>query len=86
MTDEVAELVLSDNRDQNEVLGVARAHAPEMLSVHARMITELVAGRGLDRNLEVLPDEAGIAALEAADNGPVQPGAVHAARARQARR
>ena len=35
MTDEVAELVLADNRDQNAVLGIARAHAPAMLNVHA---------------------------------------------------
>ena len=33
MTDEVAELVLADNRGQNRVLGASRLHAPVMLSV-----------------------------------------------------
>ncbi len=37
------------------------------------------------RKLEVLPDDAGFAALEAAGAGSDQPGAVHAARAHQAR-
>ena len=73
MTDEVAELVLADNRDQNAVLGIARAHAPEMLNVHARFIVDLAARTGLDRRLEVLPDAEGIAALEAAGAGLTSP-------------
>ena len=43
MTDDVAELVLADNRAQNAVLGIARTRAPEMLATHARMIDDLVA-------------------------------------------
>ena len=35
MTDEVADLVLADNRGQNRVLGASRLHAPVMLSVHS---------------------------------------------------
>ena len=73
MTDEVAELVLDDNREQNDVLGVARAHAPAMVSVHARVVAELAARRGLDRKLEVLPDKAGFAALEEAGTGLSSP-------------
>ncbi|QYN40119.1 NAD-glutamate dehydrogenase [Pseudonocardia sp. DSM 110487] len=73
MTDEVADLVLADNRDQNEVLGIARAHAPAMVSVHARLTTDLGTRRGLDRELEVLPDGAGFAALEAAGAGLTSP-------------
>ncbi|GAA0924975.1 NAD-glutamate dehydrogenase [Pseudonocardia zijingensis] len=73
MTDEVAELVLADNRDQNEVLGIGRAHAPAMVSVHARLTADLEARRGLDRTIEVLPDEAGFAALEKAGAGLTSP-------------
>jgi glutamate dehydrogenase len=73
MTDEVSELVLADNRDQNAVLGIARAHAPSMVSVHGRLTADLVARHGLVRKLEVLPDEAGFAALEAAGQGLSSP-------------
>ncbi|OJG04120.1 NAD-specific glutamate dehydrogenase [Pseudonocardia autotrophica] len=65
MTDEVSALVLADNVAQNQVLGVARAHAPGMVGVHARMVTDLAGRTGLDRTLEVLPDEAGFARLAA---------------------
>jgi len=73
MTDEVAELVLTDNRDQNAVLGAARAHAADMLGPHARLIDDLEERTGLDRRLEVLPDAAGFAALEAAGQGLTAP-------------
>jgi glutamate dehydrogenase len=73
MTDEVAELVLADNRDQNAVLGIARAHAPAMAGVHGRLTTDLVQRHGLVRELEVLPDEAGFAALEATGQGLSSP-------------
>ena len=73
MTDEVAELVLADNRDQNAVLGIARAHAPAMANVHRRLVADLVARRGLDRELEVLPEDAGFAVREAAGLGLTSP-------------
>jgi glutamate dehydrogenase len=71
--DEVAELVLADNREQNAVLGIARSHAPAMANVHARMISDLVERTGLDLELEVLPDAAGFAELEAAGEGLTSP-------------
>ncbi|MGV9802385.1 NAD-glutamate dehydrogenase domain-containing protein, partial [Mycobacterium sp. NPDC003449] len=55
MTDEVGELVLADNKDQNDLMGTSRANAPSMLSVHSRMIKDLVDNRGLNRELEALP-------------------------------
>jgi glutamate dehydrogenase len=73
MTDEVAELVLADNRDQNVVLGVARAHAAAMAGVHRRLSADLEERRGLDRHLEVLPDDDGFAALEARGEGLTSP-------------
>ncbi|GAA1275562.1 NAD-glutamate dehydrogenase [Pseudonocardia aurantiaca] len=73
MTDEVEELVLADNRDQNAVLGIARAHAPDMVNVHARLTADLAARAGLDRELEVLPSADGFAALESAGAGLTSP-------------
>ncbi|BCI54219.1 NAD-specific glutamate dehydrogenase [Mycolicibacterium litorale] len=55
MTDEVGELVLSDNRDQNDLMGTSRANAASLLPVHARMIDHFVTERGMNRELEALP-------------------------------
>ena len=44
-----------------------------MVGVHGRLIADLVARRGLDRELEVLPDDAGFAALESAGAGLTSP-------------
>ncbi|MBB3039125.1 NAD-glutamate dehydrogenase [Hoyosella altamirensis] len=60
MTDEVAELVLDDNRMQNELMGTSRANTESLLPVHARQIADLEANRGMDREIEALPDEAEI--------------------------
>ena len=61
MTDEVADLVLADNADQNDLMGTSRANAPSLLPVHADQIKYLVAERGLNRELEALPSEKEIA-------------------------
>ncbi|MCX4099311.1 NAD-glutamate dehydrogenase [Nocardia sp. alder85J] len=58
MTDEVAELVLTDNISQNFLMGMSRTEAPRMLNVHMRLIDDLVTRRGLDRELEALPTDA----------------------------
>jgi glutamate dehydrogenase len=73
MTDDVAQLTLDDNRDQNVVLGVARAHAAQMANVHARLITELEARNQLERTLDVLPSTAQFAELEEAGEGLSSP-------------
>ncbi|TFV59689.1 NAD-glutamate dehydrogenase [Mycobacterium sp. PS03-16] len=57
MTDEVGELVLADNRDQNDLMGTSRANAASLLNVHARMINDFVKQRGMNRELEALPSE-----------------------------
>ncbi|WNG95544.1 NAD-glutamate dehydrogenase [Mycobacterium sp. ITM-2016-00318] len=57
MTDEVGELVLVDNKDQNDLMGTSRANAPSLLSVHARQIKDLEADDRLNRELEALPSE-----------------------------
>lgn len=61
MTDEVAMLVLTDNGDQNDLMGTSRANAPALLNVHARQIRELEQHRGLNRELEALPSDKEIA-------------------------
>ncbi|MFC0547727.1 NAD-glutamate dehydrogenase [Kutzneria chonburiensis] len=73
MTDEVGMLVLRDNYWQNSVLGVSRAHAAPMLSVHARLVDDLEANHGLDRNLEALPSSMQFKALEKAGDGLTSP-------------
>ena len=57
MTDEVGRLVLTDNSDQNDLMGTSRANAPALLNVHARQIRELEERRGLNRELEALPSD-----------------------------
>ncbi|BBX62516.1 NAD-specific glutamate dehydrogenase [Mycobacterium saskatchewanense] len=57
MTDEVSTLVLTDNEEQNDLIGTSRANAASLLPVHARLIQNLVDERGLNRELEALPTE-----------------------------
>ncbi|HEY2203456.1 MAG TPA: NAD-glutamate dehydrogenase domain-containing protein [Pseudonocardia sp.] len=73
MTADVAALVLADNRAQNATLGLERADAPAAVEVHARMVADLAARRGLDRALELLPDAEGFAALARAGQGLSSP-------------
>ncbi|MGW0521531.1 NAD-glutamate dehydrogenase [Crossiella sp. NPDC003009] len=73
MTDEVAELVLADNYRQNAVLGISRAHAAPMLSVHARLVADLEKRTGLDRTLEALPSRSQFKQLETAGQGLTSP-------------
>ncbi|NKQ56797.1 NAD-glutamate dehydrogenase [Amycolatopsis sp. K13G38] len=73
MTDEVAELVLADNYRQNEVLGVSRAHANAMVSVHERLVADLESSGALDRELESLPSVDGFLQLEQAGKGLTSP-------------
>ncbi|WP_204841933.1 NAD-glutamate dehydrogenase [Saccharothrix algeriensis] len=73
MTDEVGRLVLGDNYSQNLALGVSRAHAVPMLSVHARLVADLEQRGVLDRALEALPSPAEFKALEKAGDGLTSP-------------
>ncbi|MFI5613345.1 NAD-glutamate dehydrogenase [Amycolatopsis sp. NPDC051903] len=73
MTDEVGALVLDDNYRQNAVLGVSRAHAGPMVSVHARQVSSLVAKGAFDRKLEALPSSSEFRALEKAGEGLSSP-------------
>ncbi|SOJ56296.1 NAD-specific glutamate dehydrogenase [Mycobacterium simulans] len=72
MTDEVAQLVLTDNEDQNDLMGTSRANAASLLPVHADQIRHLVE-RGINRELEALPSEKEIARRTEAGLGLTSP-------------
>ncbi len=57
MTDEVAELVLANNRRQTRMLSLACMHAATRKSEYRRFITFMESARGLDRALEFLPTD-----------------------------
>lgn len=73
MEDEVAELVLYNNRRQTEAISVAVAQAPENLEMHSRLIQELERAGNLDRALEFLPDKEVIADRKAKNLGLTRP-------------
>jgi glutamate dehydrogenase len=73
MTDEVADLVLMDNYRQNAMMGVSRAHAAPMLSVHARLVAALEENDGLNRELEALPTAQKFKEMEKAGLGLTSP-------------
>ncbi|NDV03843.1 NAD-glutamate dehydrogenase [Rhodococcus sp. IEGM 248] len=73
LTDDVSELVLANNRAQNRVLGDARSNAHRMVDVHSRMVNDLVDKRGLDCELEALPNPDGFAELSEAGLGLTSP-------------
>jgi len=73
MTDEVGDLVLTDNYRQNAVLGVSRAHAVPMLTVLARLVAFLEERAGLDRELEALPTKARFREMDKASEGLTSP-------------
>lgn len=67
MTDDVAELVLDDNRAQTLALMIARTQSLAMVNVHARYLDTLEAEGYLDRRLEFLPTDKQI--VERQSNG-----------------
>ncbi|MEY8015403.1 MULTISPECIES: NAD-glutamate dehydrogenase [Mycobacterium] len=73
MTDEVARLVLTDNEDQNDLIGTSRSNAASLLPVHERQIKFLVEERGLNRELEALPSEKEIRRRSEAGIGLTSP-------------
>ena len=73
MTDEVGELVLANNYRQNAVLGVARTHAPVMVSVHQRQVSYLETKAALDRELEALPSNDEFKELDRSGQGLSSP-------------
>ena len=73
MTDEVAELVLENNRAQTLGLMIARRQALPMANVHARYLDQLEADHWLDRALEFLPTDRQIAERQSSGRGLLTP-------------
>jgi len=73
MTDDVAELVLDDNRDQTLALMIARQQALPMVNVHARYLDSLEDDGLVDRALEALPSDKAIAERQANGHGMFTP-------------
>jgi glutamate dehydrogenase len=73
MTDAVAAAVLQDNYEQTETLSLAEANAKGMLDVHARLIRWFEQRRGLDRELEALPDDEELAERKREHGGLTRP-------------
>ena len=73
MTDEIAEMVLTDNYLQNVHLTASGRLAGRSLSVQARLMRELEARDELDRSLEFLPDDDEIAERTALGEGLTSP-------------
>ena len=69
MTDEVAELVLENNKAQTLALMIARRQALPMANVHARYIDVLESEGWLDRGLEFMPTDKQIAERQAGGQG-----------------
>lgn len=73
MTDEVAELVLRDNYQQTLAISLEAALAYRLLDSHAGFIRELEQAGQLNRKVEFLPDDAGLAERAAAGQGLTRP-------------
>ena len=69
MTDEVAELVLDNNRAQTLALMIARQQSLPMVNVHARYLDQLEREGWLDRALEFLPSDKQIAERQSTGAG-----------------
>lgn len=73
MQDEVAELVLFNNRRQTEAISVAVAQGTATIELYSRVINEMVREGSLDRALEFLPDKEEIAERKAQNMGLTRP-------------
>ena len=73
MTDEVAQLVLRDNRAQNQILALERSRGAAQLDEQARYIRHLVSAGRLNRRLEFLPGDDAIAERGKAQTGLTTP-------------
>ncbi|ATE62220.1 NAD-glutamate dehydrogenase [Thauera sinica] len=73
MTDEVAQLVLRDNRGQNQILALERARGAAQLDEQARYMRHLAGAGRLNRRLEFLPSDEAIAERGQARTGLTTP-------------
>lgn len=73
MTDEVAELVLRDNKLQTLAITTTQLQGHSLLETQARLISSLEKQGLLDRKLEFLPDDEAIAKMHVEERGLTRP-------------
>lgn len=73
MTDDVSELVLTDNFRQVQAISVAEAESAKRLGEYRRLLLSLEDRGKLNRALEYLPDEEGLAERKALGRGLTRP-------------
>ncbi|SDB83094.1 glutamate dehydrogenase [Raineyella antarctica] len=73
MTDDVAQLVLEDNYQQNQVLGHSREREGQRLGAYSRLMAQLEERSLLDRELEFLPSDAELQVREKSGKGLTSP-------------
>ena len=74
MTDEVAELVLSDNYDQTQALSIAASHGVSLLDAQTRLMRDLERSHvRLNRAIEYLPDDETLADRASSGIGLTRP-------------
>ncbi|RMB12686.1 NAD-glutamate dehydrogenase [Eilatimonas milleporae] len=73
MTDEVSDIVLSDNYLQTQAISLAQDGAVSEREYHLGLIRALERDSDLDREIEVLPSDEGFAELAAGDAGLSRP-------------
>ena len=73
MTDEVAELVLRDNKLQTQAITIAELQGASILEMNSRLINKLEANKILNREIEYLPSKDEILRRSAAKQGLTRP-------------
>ncbi|MEM6792955.1 MAG: NAD-glutamate dehydrogenase [Acidobacteriota bacterium] len=73
MTDEVSALVLKDNYLQAQSISLEIAQGVSLLGQHTRLMNALARREGLDRSLEVLPDDATLSERREKKRGLTRP-------------
>ena len=73
MTDEVAGLVLYDNKIQNQSLSISSSHSVKMFESYVRLMYQLEQDKLLDRKIEFLPSDEVIASRVSAHLGFTRP-------------
>ncbi|WP_262693358.1 NAD-glutamate dehydrogenase [Kordiimonas aquimaris] len=73
MTDEVSDIVLSDNYLQTQAISLAEASAANARQYHLGLIRALERTGGLNREIEFLPSDEGFSELAANDEGLTRP-------------
>ena len=73
MTDEVSDIVLSDNYLQTQAISLAEVGAVSSRHYHLGLIKALERDGGLDRDIEFLPSDEGFSELAANEQGLTRP-------------